>query len=252
MKEYLEKTLRQRVTIKENNDLYDKLPLAFKGRYDILNVETNGMGWLAIQPKNDIGLIALRKDRAKVQNISGLNCALFLRSATTYIKEKLIEDGIPFVLKDKQIYLPFIGCLLSNSGERDIAPVELISFLTQKLILTAIYEKWDKVTVSTAAEKLGVSKTSASRCFDEIEYLNVNILDTKGKSRAITIPPDVKQLWKQIQHILRKPVIRRYAFPSDIHLEKKAGFTALCEYSLLSDNDFPTYGVMKKSWLTQK
>ena len=116
------------------------------------------MGWLAIQPKNDIGLIALRKDRAKVQNISGLNCALFLRSATHYIKEKLIEDGIPFVLKDKQIYLPFIGCLLSNSGERDIAHVELISFLTQKLILTAIYEKWEKVTVSTAAEKLGVSK----------------------------------------------------------------------------------------------
>ena len=180
MKEYLEKTLRQIVTIKENNDLYDKLPLAFKGRYDLFNVETNGMGWLAIQPKNDIGLVALRKDRAKVQNISGLNCALFLRSATPYIKEKLIEDGIPFVLKDKQIYLPFIGCLLSNSGERDIAPVELISFLTQKLILTAIYEKWDKVTVSTVAEKLGVSKTSASRCFDEIEYLNVNILDTKG------------------------------------------------------------------------
>ena len=103
MKEYLEKTLRQRVTIKENNDLYDKLPLAFKGRYDILNVETNGMGWLAIQPKNDIGLIALRKDRAKVQNISGLSYTLFLGSATPYIKEKLIEDGIPFVLKDKQI-----------------------------------------------------------------------------------------------------------------------------------------------------
>lgn len=82
MKEYLEKTLRQIVTIKENNDLYDKLPLAFKGRYDILNVETNGMVWLAIQPKNDIGLVALRTDRAKVQNISGLNCAIFLRSTT--------------------------------------------------------------------------------------------------------------------------------------------------------------------------
>ena len=38
MKEYLEKTLRQIVTIKENKDLYDKLPLAFKGRYDLFNV----------------------------------------------------------------------------------------------------------------------------------------------------------------------------------------------------------------------
>ena len=63
----------------------------------------------------------------------------------------------------------------------------------------------------------------------------MTILDTKGKSRAITIPPDVKQLWKQIQHILRDPVIRRYAFPDDIHLEKKAGITALCDYTL-ADN----------------
>lgn len=74
----------------------------------------------------------------------------------------------------------------------------------------------------------------------------MTILDTKGKSRAITIPTDIKQLWEQIQHILRNPVIRKYVFPSDIHLEKKAGITALCEYSLLSDNDFPTYGVTKK------
>lgn len=74
----------------------------------------------------------------------------------------------------------------------------------------------------------------------------MNILDTKGRSRAITIPPDVKQLWEKIQHILRNPVIRKYAFPNDIHLEKKAGITALCEYSLLSDNDYPIYGVTKK------
>ena len=74
----------------------------------------------------------------------------------------------------------------------------------------------------------------------------MNILDTKGKSRAITIPTDVKQLWEQIQHILRNPVIRRYAFPSDIHLEKKAGITALCEYSLLSDNDYPLWGDKKR------
>ncbi len=101
-----------------------------------------------------------------------------------YIKEKLIEDGIPFVLKVSRYICRSLAVCFPIRAKRDITPVELISFLTQKLILTAIYEKWEKVTVSTAAEKLGVSKTSASRCFDEIEYLNVNILDTKGKSRS--------------------------------------------------------------------
>ena len=151
MKDYLEKTLRQQVSIKANNSLCDKLPLAFKGRYYFFDIETNGMHWIAIKPKSDAGLVALRKDRAKVQAAAGLNCAIFMDSTTCYIKEKLLEEGIPFVLADKQVYLPFIGFLLTSCGARDIVPAQLISYLTQKLILTAIYEKWDKVTVSEAA-----------------------------------------------------------------------------------------------------
>lgn len=34
----------------------------------------------------------------------------------------------------------------------------------------------------------------------------------------------------------RNPVIIRFYLTEDIHLEKKAGMTAFCEYSLLSDN----------------
>ena len=105
-----------------------------------------------------------------------------------------MEEGIPFVLKGKQVYLPFIGLLLSDENKRDIAPVHLISFLTQRVIFVSIYEKWENVTVSEAAIKLGVTKKSVSRCFDEIEYLNVDILGMKGKSRVITVPTDIKKL----------------------------------------------------------
>ena len=246
MRDYLEKTLRQSVLIKENNSLYNDLPSVFKGKYTIFDVETNSVHWIAIQPKAEAGLVMLRKDRAKVQSVSKLNCAVFLESTTFYIKEKLVEEGIPFVLAGKQVYLPFIGYLLSDSGIRDIAPVYLTSFLTQKLILTAIYEKWDKMTVSKVAERLEVSKMSVTRCFDELEYLNVNILDIKGKSRVITIPHDIQQLWEQVKPILRNPVIMRYDLKEDIHLEKKAGISALCEYSMLADNNYPTYAVTKK------
>lgn len=246
MKDYLEKTLRQNITIEENSNLHHNLPLYFKGRYIFYDIETNGIHWIAIQPKSDVGLVDIKKDIAKVQNASGLNCAIFLKSTTPYIKEKMIENGIPFVLEDKQIYLPFIGLLLSNTGEREIAPVNQISFLTQKLILTAIYEKWDKVTLSSAAIQLGVSKSSIVRCFDEIEYLNINILSMKGKSRVITIQSEIQKLWQEINPLLRCPVITRYELQEDIQLEKKAGITALCEYSLLSDNNYPTYAVTKK------
>ena len=246
MKEFLEKALRQNVIMTENKEVYKKLPLAYRGRYDIFTVETNGVLWMAIHPKDDIGLVVLRRDRAVVEKITGLNCAVFLDRTTFYIKEKMIEEGIPFVIDRKQVFLPFIGYLLSKANERELAPVHLISFLTQKMLLIAIYERWNEVKVSDAAKRLEVSTKSASRCFDELEYLNIDVLGMKGKSRVINIPDDRKQLWQQIERVLRNPVIRRFVLRKDMKLEKKAGISALCEYSLLSDNVYPTYAVTKK------
>lgn len=246
MKDFLEKTLRQKISLEETEYFNDKLPLAFRGRYKIYKIETNGYSWIAIYPKNKTGLVTLRKDRLRIEKLAGLNCAIFLDTTTFYIKEKMLEEGIPFVLKNKQIYLPFIGYLLSNQNDREIAPIHLISFLTQKMIFIAIYQKWEAVTVTDAARKMRVSKMSVSRCFDEIEYLNIDIMAMKGKSRVITIPADIKTLWGEMKLILRNPVIARYELQEDICLEKKAGISALCEYSLLEDNDFLTYAVTKK------
>ena len=246
MKDFLEKTLRQDISMEETEYLNDKLPLAFRGKYTFFRVETNGYPWIAIYSKNKVGLAMLRKDRLRIEKIAGLNCAIFFDTTTFYIREKLMEEGIPFVIKNKQVYLPFIGLLLSNTNERDIAPVHLISYLTQKMIFVAIYEKWKAVTVTEAASKLGVSKMSVSRCFDEMEYLNIDIMAMRGKSRVITVPLDIKTLWEDMKSVLRNPIIARYELQEDIGLEKKAGISALSEYSLLSDNEYPTYAVTKK------
>lgn len=245
MKDFLERTLRQKVKLEENKEIYSMLPLVYRGRYHIYNVETNGLLWVAASPKSEVGLATLRKDRARIEKAANLNCALFLKTATFYVKEKLLEEGIPFVILEKQVCLPFIGVLLSSKKERELEPVHMISYLTQKLLFTAMYERWNGVRVSEAAQKLGVTKMSVSRCFDELEYLNINVMAIKGKARAISIPNDLKQLWKRLETVVRSPVISRYELREDMKLEKKAGISALCEYSLLSDNNYPTYAVTK-------
>ena len=227
MKEFLEKTLRQNVIMTENKEVYKKLPLAYRGRYDIFTVETNGVLWMAIHPKDNVGLVMLRRDRAGVEKMTGLNCAIFLDRTTFYIKEKMMEEGIPFVIEGKQVFLPFIGYLLSKENERELAPVYLISFLTQKMLLMAIYERWNEVKVSDAAKRIGVSTKSASRCFDELEYLNIDVLGMKGKSRVINIPNDRKQVWQQIENVLRNPVIRSLVNGYGVRLGNDEGDTVL-------------------------
>ena len=68
--------------------------------------------------------LAWKNDRIKL-------CNIFDRT-TFYIKEKMMEEGIPFVIEGKQVFLPFIGYLLSKENERELAPVYLISFFDAK------------------------------------------------------------------------------------------------------------------------
>ncbi len=58
---------------------------------------------MAIHPKADVGFVMLRRDRAVIEKMTGLNCAIFLDRTTFYIKEKLIEEGILFVIDGKQV-----------------------------------------------------------------------------------------------------------------------------------------------------
>lgn len=245
-KEYIEKCLRCPVTIEENVDVWKMLPLKYRGNYKLYLVHQNTFEWLIAQPKEDLRLTTLRNDRNQIEKVSGLNCAFYFTKLNHYSKDMMMDEGIPFIVVEKQVYLPFLGMLLSEKEGRRLAPVRMISFLTQKLLLCALYEKWQGMNVTRIAEKLGVTKMSVSRCLDEIEYLDIDVLDTSGKTRKVSVEMNTKKLWEIIKPFLRNPVITRYQLAEDIGLEKKAGISALCEYSMLSDNSYPTYGITKK------
>lgn len=81
---------------------------------------------------------------------------------------------------------------------------------------------------------------------DEIEYLDIDILDISGKTRKVSVEDAPREVWEKIRPVLRNPVIAKFQLAEDIELKKKAGIFALCEYSMLSDNNYPTYGITKK------
>ncbi|MBP1920510.1 hypothetical protein [Youngiibacter multivorans] len=245
MKEYLEQSLKRKIEI----TVFDKtesLPLQYVGLYHLHSVNMDGVQWLIAEPKEKPGLASMRKNQRQLEKLTGLNCALYLKSINSYSKDIMVNEGIPFIVEGKQIYLPFIGVLLATEGNRALAPVSQVSFLTQRLLILALYGKWQEMTVTKIAESLGMTKMSVSRCLDEIEYLEIPVLALKGKSRVITINRKTKELWEEIQPILRNPVIITYDLEEDLKLAVKAGMSALCEYSMLEDNPYPTYAITKK------
>lgn len=244
MKDYLENILHMKIRIDDSESLYDHLPLLYKGTYDIFKVDSGGVEWIAMRPKTNVRLNQLRKNRAFLEKKTQLNAALLLEKTSLYSKDRMIEEGIPFIICNDTVYLPFLGILLGKK-QRELKPVNQISFLTQRILLTGLYKGYNKATVTYLSEQLKVSKMAVSKSFDEIEYLDIGVMDHDGRRRSITIGNDKKSVWEKIRPCMRNPVIRAFNLKEDVHLPKKAGISALSEYSMLEDNGYPTYAVEK-------
>lgn len=245
MEEYLKNILHQPVELSDFNEL-NKLPLAYRGSYSLHIAKTGGTEFLIAVPADETNLSDLRRQQRQIEIYTGLNCALYLKKLNPYSRDRMLEEGIPFIWENRQIYLPFLGFMLNQSENRELKPCEQISFLTQKLLLTALYENWRGMNVSQAAKILDVSKMSVTRCFDEIEILDIPVLQLKNRARKIVADKNKKSMWKSIKPFLRNPVIRTFRLAENIEKPLiKSGFSALSEYSILEDNPFPTYAVTK-------
>jgi hypothetical protein len=245
LKAFIEKTLHQNIEL-VRYDKPEQLPLLLKSKYELYDMEINGQHCLLARPMKAIGLIELRKQQKRLESLTGMYCVLYLTRMNPYSREKMLEEGIPFVLENSQVYMPFLGVLLSPKETRTLKPCSRVSFLTQKLLLLALYEGWEKVTVTMAAEYLNVSKMSITRCFDEIESLEIPIMENKGRIRYISCKGNKKTQWEVLKAFMRSPVIQEFYLEEDISANFiKSGISALSEFSMLEDNRYPTCAITK-------
>ena len=244
MKEYLEQALHRHVEI--NAFTAANLPLIYRSVVRLHELSIDGQKCILIEPIESMPLTELRKCYHQAIKVTGRPCALYLRSLTYYAKDALLKEGVPFVWEGRQLYLPFLGMILNSQDNRQLQPCEQLSFAAQKMLLTALYEGWQNITVSQAAEIMHVSKMTATRCFDEIEVLELPLLKLKNRSRRLHIDSDKHAIWNVIRPALRNPIIRTFRLAEAVHSElPKSGFSALAAYTMLEDNPYPTAAFVK-------
>jgi hypothetical protein len=195
----------------------------------------NGSVCLLAEPVENISLSTMRKQYVQIEFYTGEQCILYLHHINYYTKDVLVHD-----------YIPFIGLLLDNYAERQVPECGQISFLTQKVLLTALYNNWNNITVTSAAQILQVSKMSVTRCFDEIEAMSLPYLKCQGRSRKLSVGHDKKNMWKTIKPHLRSTLIRQFRLAEKISADLPlSGMSALSSYSMLEDNSYQTVAVSK-------
>jgi len=223
------------------------LPLYLRNGYEFASLQTYNTKFLLAKPKEQYNLTILRKQVLQISKITGLDCVLCLESIRAYTKEKMLEERIPFIILRQQIFMPFLGVVLSKNSLKVLPQIDKISITTHKLLLNALYHAWRRTSLTEVAAALGVSKMTITRSFDELESLDLNLIKAEGKLRRFVWDGPRKELWAAVQTHLRNPVAKVYRYDEYLKFPeaKLGGISALSHYTMLDDNAYPTYAISK-------
>lgn len=202
---YLEKTFGQRVSINGYDD--SKFPYYLRENYCFTELHLNNVSSVLMLPENpDHGFKTLKKHYQKVCELTKRHCVMVFDSLSTYRRNKMLEENIPFIVPDQQLYMPFLGLSLSERIKRDNKVPETLSPTTQALILFLYYNKWDAYNATELAIQANMTKMTASRAIRNL--LALGLVKEFGENTRKQIMPlaDKQEFLQKAKVYLKSPV----------------------------------------------
>jgi hypothetical protein len=192
---------------------------------------------------------ALSKQMAQYEKGFSLPVAFGFHEITSFQRQALIKNDIPFVSGNNQIYLPFIGA--SFTKIRKHMPADTNSNFTpttQTLFLLLLYTS-DGLHFSKiqAARALNTTSTSIARAVKQLGPLQLVKCKKNGREILLSRPCPKTDYFKKARENLINPVQHIYYYFNDDGMEKKytAGEMALSERSSLGYPEFTEYAVYR-------
>ncbi|MBQ8995428.1 MAG: MarR family transcriptional regulator [Oscillospiraceae bacterium] len=205
---------------------------------------------VTISDKEKFGAVALKKQLVQYIEKSSLNVAYYFDSLTRVQRDALISKEIPFVSLPDQIYMPFLGVMLSNSFKKKMTvATDKMMPATQCLFLYLLYHSDnDSFIKMWAAEDLGLTKTSITRASEQLKRMGLIREERSGKE--IRMIPLFKgyELFETAKDHLINPIQK--VLHAEITTDKEffiAGETMLSRYSMLAAPGENTYAIYKGS-----
>jgi hypothetical protein len=258
--QYLETSMGLRVKLVQTRPS-PPLPHFLALLYETAPLEINGTPWLGVMLRDGAELTpaVFEKHVRQLPWGEAEGYVLIAKALPGYVRRRLIERRIPFVIPKHQLYLPQLGMELrprQPNPDKFSAPIEKISPATQVIVLLALTRIMPAGSLSPldAARLTGYTPMTMTRAWDELELLGVGIQTREGKQRLLRLPEDHRALWNQVRPFMRSPVQQTVRlFQHDLPpLALKADASALAEGTMLSPPKQPVYAVSRDDWLPMK
>lgn len=235
--EYLQRLLKTNLTAIP----YEKeksLSYLLRGLYQFFYCSGNGVDFILMCDKNSGELTpsAIARHGEQLRNASGLAVVFATDEMAAYNRERLLKKNMPFIVPGRQLYLPFLGVALSESGAKLPKEFSCLGNLAQQIFLARLNQNFtEPLSIFQAGEMFPYSRISIIRAFDELEYFQLAARDLKTKHLAFQ--PDGKALWKKALPLLHNPcrrIIGLEKIPDGLTV-LSAGTSALAKRTMLSE-----------------
>lgn len=247
--EYLNRILHINTKVEEES-YSSGLPNYITSRYSIRLAWLEKQRAFFIYPKVELDHIAsLKKHIAKIKTIENLPVILILVRITARQRQKLIDAEIPFIVENKQCYLPFMATVLTERCDAETKECEKLIPSAQMLLLYYIQKGQKELLSNEAVDSLNISAMSGTRAVRQLEKLGLISTYKNGVLKVITSQYDRKTLFEKSKPYLFNPV-KTIKFIDKNLVDNEmliAGESALSEYSMLNPPRVKTYAVADDS-----
>lgn len=229
----------------------DGLPLFINDLYSIDKYSLLKCCFIAIEPKNDnINLSNLEKHLSIISNHYNLPVVTILKYISPYQRKTMIDKGVSFIYKDKQMYLPFLGLQLEEHFSSELTIKTHLSYLAQFVYLYLYYYfNNSKVRYIDITKYTNISKSNCTRAIQELSNNGLVNIEEKGREKYISINGDIN---KAIQ-LMRSP-IQKIIYTDIINSNfAKSNMLALSLKTDIAEQDSDRYyAIDRKKYLSIK
>ncbi len=226
-----------------------KLPFYLASGYRFQEADIDGCPCVLIYPQNDLPTLpALKKQILRIQEITPIPVVICVQAMSAFRRKNMIENKIPFIIEEKQVYLPFMGTFLQEKADIPVKGLDKFMVSSQLLFLLFIYQDGTELYLSEASRNLPYSAMTITRAARQLEKSGLFHVKKRGVSNILTCKCNKKELYRQAKKYLSSPV-SAVGYMQKKELAEKmvlAGNSALAEKSMLNTDILSDYAVYQR------
>lgn len=223
------------------------LPPYLRNSYLILQGHLGGRRALWLFTRDELTPAAIEKHMSALAERWPEARVVVFERLPSYVRRRLIERGIAFVVPGAQLYLPDFGVDFRPRARQPAEVRDTLRPSAQAMLLYLLLRGMDSAIPRSASElapALGQTLMTASRAVAELDSHGLVSTHKEGRTKEVHLSRGRRATWDAAQDVLRSPVKRRLAVVEDCvtaHDLLLAGLSALSRRSMLAEPSARTY-----------